>query len=126
LERIADADYKLGETGITIKKGMTVSVPVYCLHRDSKYYPNPERFDPDRFTAEERAKRDPYTYLPFGAGPRNCIGMRFALMETKVCLAYVLANFIIKKSSHTKVLYMSTCLKFERARSPFQQTTRFI
>lgn len=102
LERIADADYKLGDTGITIEKGMTISIPVYCLHRDPKYYPEPEKFDPDRFTAEERARRDPYTYLPFGAGPRNCIGMRFALMEAKVCLAYVIACFKIKKSHLTK------------------------
>ncbi|GFQ82175.1 cytochrome P450 3A4, partial [Trichonephila clavata] len=55
------------------------------------------------FTPEERAKRDQYAYLPFGAGPRNCVGMRFALMEVKVCLAYVIANFKIKKSPQTKV-----------------------
>ncbi|PRD33589.1 UNVERIFIED_CONTAM: Lithocholate 6-beta-hydroxylase [Trichonephila clavipes] len=57
---------------------------------------------PSRFTAEKRAKRDPYTYLPFGAGPRNCVGMRFALMETKVCLALVIANFKIKRCPQTK------------------------
>ncbi|GFU65377.1 cytochrome P450 3A11 [Trichonephila clavipes] len=102
LERTADADYKLGEKDLTIEKGMTISIPVYCLHRDPKYYPEPEKFEPDRFTAEERAQRDPYTYLPFGAGPRNCIGMRFALMEAKVGLAYVIANFKIKKSPLTK------------------------
>ncbi|GFX75015.1 cytochrome P450 3A11 [Trichonephila clavipes] len=56
----------------------------------------------ERFTVEERAKRDPYTYLPFGAGPRNCVGMRFALMEVKVCLAYVIANFKLLKCHRTK------------------------
>ncbi|GFQ90426.1 cytochrome P450 3A4 [Trichonephila clavata] len=56
-----------------------------------------------RFTPEERAKRSPYVFMPFGAGPRNCVGMRFALVEVKVCLAYVLSNFKIKKSSQTKV-----------------------
>ncbi|CAL1290447.1 unnamed protein product [Larinioides sclopetarius] len=56
-----------------------------------------------RFTLEERQKRDPYCYQPFGAGPRNCVGMRFALMEVKLCLAYVIANFKIKKSPKTQV-----------------------
>ncbi|GFR31345.1 cytochrome P450 3A4 [Trichonephila clavata] len=56
-----------------------------------------------RFTPEERAKRDMYAYLPFGAGPRNCVGMRFALMEVKICLVYVIANFKLRKSPKTKV-----------------------
>ncbi|GFV66357.1 cytochrome P450 3A31 [Trichonephila clavipes] len=103
LERLAIADYKLGDTGITIPKGMVVTIPSYAMHRDPEIFPNPEKFDPDRFTSEERAKRDLYAYLPFGAGPRNCVGMRFALMEVKVCLAYVIANFKIKRSPQTKV-----------------------
>ncbi|GFT67942.1 cytochrome P450 3A8 [Nephila pilipes] len=58
---------------------------------------------PWRFTPEERAKRSPYVFMPFGTGPRNCVGMRFALVEVKVCLAYVLSNFKIKRSPKTKV-----------------------
>ncbi|KFM74679.1 Cytochrome P450 3A11, partial [Stegodyphus mimosarum] len=102
-ERYADADYKLGDTGITIPKGMVITIPIFAIHRDPKYYPDPEKFNPDRFSPEERAKRDQYTYLPFGHGPRNCIGMRFALMEIKVCLAEVLRNFKIKRCPQTKV-----------------------
>ncbi|KFM82631.1 Cytochrome P450 3A13, partial [Stegodyphus mimosarum] len=102
-ERVADADYKLGDTGIIIPKGMIVTTPVYAIHRDPKYYPEPEKFNPDRFTPEERAKREQYTFLPFGAGPRNCVGMRFALMEIKACLAEVLRNFRIKRCPQTKV-----------------------
>ncbi|CAL1283434.1 unnamed protein product [Larinioides sclopetarius] len=103
LERCAEEDYKLGDTGITIPKGMIVSIPVIAVHRDPKYWPDPEKFDPDRFTPERRAKRDSYSYLPFGAGPRNCLGMRFALMEVKVCLAHVVANFRINRCPQTKV-----------------------
>ncbi|CAL1280345.1 unnamed protein product [Larinioides sclopetarius] len=103
LERIAGEDYKLGDTGIVIPKGTTVTVPIYAMHRDPEFFPDPEKFDPDRFSPEERAKRNPYTFMPFGAGPRNCVGMRFALVEAKVCLAHVLSHFQIKRCSKTKV-----------------------
>ncbi|GFS60787.1 hypothetical protein NPIL_4021, partial [Nephila pilipes] len=103
LERLAEADFKLGDTGITIPKGMIVSIPNYALQHDPKLFPDPEKFDPNRFTAEERAKRDPYAYLPFGAGPRNCVGMRFALMEIKICLACTVSHFEMLRCSETKV-----------------------
>ncbi|GFV14807.1 hypothetical protein TNCV_4304361, partial [Trichonephila clavipes] len=91
-----------GRHGITIPKGMIVTIPNYALQHDPQFFPNPDVFDPDRFTVEERTKRDPYAYLPFGAGPRNCIGMRFALMEIKVCLVYIVANFKLQRCPLTK------------------------
>ncbi|GIY30714.1 cytochrome P450 3A29 [Caerostris extrusa] len=102
-ERLCVEDYELGNTGITVPKGMIVTVPVYAVHRDPEIYPDPEAFNPDRFSTEEKATRDPYTYMPFGVGPRNCVGMRFALTEVKVCLAYIVANFKISKCAKTKV-----------------------
>ncbi|CAL1277728.1 unnamed protein product [Larinioides sclopetarius] len=102
LERYADADYKLEDKGITIPKGMGVTIPIYAIHRDSKIFSHPERFDPDRFIPEAKSMRNPYTYMPFGAGPRNCVGMRFALLEIKICLSYVVTKFRIKKTPHTK------------------------
>ncbi|KAF8787803.1 cytochrome P450 3A31-like [Argiope bruennichi] len=103
LERMTVADCKLGDTGVTVPKDMIVTIPIYALQRDPKLFPDPEKFDPNRFTPEERAKRDPYAFMPFGAGPRNCVGMRFALMEVKVCLAYVIANFKLLRCLETKV-----------------------
>lgn len=74
LKRVCVADYKIPDSDLTIKKGMGVFIPVKGLHYDSKYYPNPTVFDPERFSLEEREKRHPYTHLPFGEGPRLCIG----------------------------------------------------
>lgn len=54
--------------------GTSVVIPVYALHHDPEYYPDPELFDPDRFSEEAQIFRDKYTYLPFGEGPRICVG----------------------------------------------------
>jgi cytochrome P450 family 6 len=61
-------------TDVTVEKGMLVLVPILGLHHDPKYYPDPERFDPERFSEAEKKKRPHFCYLPFGEGPRMCIG----------------------------------------------------
>jgi cytochrome P450 len=59
--------------------GLPPFIPIYVLHHDPKYYPEPERFDPERFNEDVKAKRHHYVYLPFGEGPRICIGKLAAL-----------------------------------------------
>lgn len=59
---------------ITIEPNISVVVPVYSLHHDPKYFPDPERFDPERFSDENKEKLTKYTYLPFSEGPRTCVG----------------------------------------------------
>jgi cytochrome P450 family 6 len=66
--------YQIPGTDIVLEKGILTVIPVLALHHDPKYYPDPERFDPERFSEEENAKRHQYVYLPFGEGPRICIG----------------------------------------------------
>lgn len=67
---------KLGEE-ITVPAGVALWIPTFSIHRDPKYFPNPERFDPERFNPENKKNIDPYAYHPFGLGPRNCIGKKW-------------------------------------------------
>ncbi|XP_069676207.1 cytochrome P450 9e2-like [Periplaneta americana] len=87
----------------TLQPGQGIWVPVYGLHHDPKYFPNPEKFDPERFSDENKDNINQYTYLPFGLGPRNCIGNRFALMVAKIALVHLLTRFNIKVVSKTPI-----------------------
>ncbi|KAL1505695.1 hypothetical protein ABEB36_005200 [Hypothenemus hampei] len=80
-----------------------IFVPIYGLHHDPDYFPNPEKFDPERFSESNKASINAYTYMPFGIGPRSCIGLRFALMEVKALLFNVLLNFEIELAPRTHV-----------------------
>ncbi|ETN58140.1 cytochrome P450 [Anopheles darlingi] len=94
-------DYTIPDTTHVIPRGVLVEVPIYAIHHDPEYYPEPERFDPERFTEEAVKKRVPYTFLPFGEGPRICIGMRFGMMQVKVGLITMLRDFRFHPSSQT-------------------------
>lgn len=76
-----------------IPKGTEIVVNSYLTHRDSKYWPEPEKFRPERFMPPESNNRHPYAFVPFSAGSRNCIGQRFALLEEKSVLVHLLRNF---------------------------------
>ncbi|XP_022256482.1 cytochrome P450 3A29-like isoform X1 [Limulus polyphemus] len=100
VNRQASKDIQYGS--LRIPKGMTVQVPVYHLHHDPNLWPNPEKFDPDRFSPQNRQKNNPLAWQPFGQGPRNCIGMRFAQMEAKLALAQILHKYRLEPNEMTE------------------------
>ena len=63
-----------GEKMLLVEKGKIVDIPIYSFHHDEEYFPNPEEFQPERFLPENKQNIKPGTYLPFGVGPRMCIG----------------------------------------------------
>ncbi|KAM8704843.1 hypothetical protein ACLKA7_009322 [Drosophila subpalustris] len=96
-----DITYEVDGTNIEIKKGEIVWLPISGFHRDPKYFENPEKFDPERFSDKNKDKIQPFTYFPFGVGQRNCIGSRFALLEAKAIIYYLLRDFRIAASKKT-------------------------
>lgn len=93
LFRITKNDYCVPSSDIVIEKGTSIFIPTYAIHHDPDYYPDPEKFDPDRFSNEEKKKRNTSTWMPFGDGPRNCIGNRFAMMTARVGIITLLKSY---------------------------------
>jgi cytochrome P450 len=85
LGRRALEEYEVG--GYKIPRGALVILSPYVMHRDPRFYPEPERFDPERWTPEAKAARPQFAYFPFGGGPRRCIGEGFAWMEGVLVVA---------------------------------------
>jgi cytochrome P450 len=99
--RIAATD--LAFQGYRIPAGTRVMYSIYLTHRHQQYWPQPERFDPERFSSEQNRARPHYIYLPFGGGPRNCLGFAFAHVEAKIVLARIFQNFSLKLDQTTRV-----------------------
>ncbi|KAL3273887.1 hypothetical protein HHI36_015312 [Cryptolaemus montrouzieri] len=91
------------EHAVHLEAGLDVRIPILSFHRDPKYFKNPEKFDPERFSAENKKNIVPYTYLPFGVGPRNCIANRFVLLEMKAILYYLLMSFEVTTIEKTDI-----------------------
>ena len=88
----AKDDYQLG-ANLRLFKDQLVLINVSGIHLNPEYFPNPFTFDPERFSNENMAKIVPGSYLPFSLGSRNCIAMRFAISELKICLANILRHY---------------------------------
>lgn len=113
IDRVASEDVDLGD--VQVKKGDFAFALIYIMHRHKKLWEHPERFDPDRFS-EERAKAIPrFQYMPFGAGPRICIGMKFAYMEAISILATLVRELrFLPNPNHTVEPNIRITLRPER------------
>lgn len=107
LLRTVSKDYKVPGTNTILYRNQPIFIPTYAIQHDPEYYPNPEEFLPERFLPDEMAKRTNVTYLPFGEGPRNCIGERFGKMQTRIGLVTLLKQFKFTDCSKTlpKMIY---------------------
>ncbi|KAL3865968.1 hypothetical protein ACJMK2_043312 [Sinanodonta woodiana] len=101
LSREASADTEV--CGVKIPKGLDLTVVINAVHFDPEFWPNPHNFDPERFSPQNKGKIKPFTFLPFGVGPRNCIGMRLALLEAKMAIVEMLQNFRFCTVSETEI-----------------------
>ncbi|KAF2903666.1 hypothetical protein ILUMI_02507 [Ignelater luminosus] len=95
-----------GEKPLHIESGTECMIPAFAIHRDSRYFPNPNKFDPERFSDENKSRIQPFTYFPFGIGPRICIGNRFALLEIKTGIFYLLTRFKLVPVEKTSIPFV--------------------
>lgn len=93
--RKVNEDVRLASGPYTIPKGTTVVLANYAVHRRPDCYENPDKFDPDNFLPEKMSKRHYYSYVPFSAGPRSCVGRKYAMLMLKVLLSTLLRKFEI-------------------------------
>ncbi|XP_065885838.1 cytochrome P450 4F6-like [Dysidea avara] len=98
--------------GQRIPKGTWLGVGIHAMQRDPAVWNDPERFDPLRFNTENSKKMDPFAFLAFSAGPRNCIGQRFAMQEMKVTVAHIVNRFLLEvDTTHAVEPYFHAILK---------------
>nr|ACE75339.1 cytochrome P450 [Glyptapanteles indiensis] len=103
MDRVCTESFELPPTlpgikPLKVNPGDNLWIPAWAIHRDPEYFPNPDKFDPERFMGDAKDTINHSAYLPFGVGPRMCIGNRFALLEIKVLFFYLLAKCNITPS----------------------------
>ena len=100
-DRTCSKDFQYQD--INIPQGTQIIIPIYAVHHDPDNYPDPEQFQPSRFLKENADQIVAGSFLPFGIGPRACIGERFAMVEMKVAIVKLLQNFRLEMAEETKL-----------------------
>ena len=104
LDRIALEDDEI--EGVQIRKGDLIGLYVFGVHRNAKVWPDPEKFDPDRFSPNNKKNHQSYSFFPFGGGPRMCIGYHFAYMEMRIAITEFLKRFNLPEPSGKEPDYL--------------------
>lgn len=92
-DRITTKDYFIEKYKLRVPKGTIIHIPIHSIHRDSDYYDEPDQFKPERFFPENFRNIHSHAYIPFGSGPRICIGMQWTLVISKLALVQMIHNF---------------------------------
>lgn len=106
MDRAVSKQYLIEDTDgtkVLLQPNSVLWIPTFAIHRDPNYYPNPEVFDPERFSDENKKNIHPCAYLPFGSGPRACIASRFALLALKAVIFHLLSEFKVECSPKTPI-----------------------
>lgn len=103
LPRLCVEDYAVPGSDLIIEKGTRVYIPMEGIHHNSNIYPNPDHFDPERFSKDNIYKRHSCSFLPFGDGPRNCIGKRFGMVQTKIAILVLIRDFTFEICPKTPI-----------------------
>lgn len=93
--------YTIPETGLQLERGTGIIIPIRCFHHNPMYFPDPEVYDPERFSDDNKHQQDSNLILAFGIGPRNCLGKRFAWATMKMAMVHILRNFKVERSPQT-------------------------
>lgn len=105
-DRVVSKQYLVEDydgTKVLLQPNSTIWIPTFAIHRDPKYFPNPNTFDPDRFSSENKNSIPASAYAPFGNGPRACIASRFALLQIKALIYHILSDFKLECSPKTQI-----------------------
>lgn len=100
LKRMCTQDYKVDN--FVIEKDVFIIIPVDAIHNDPELYENPDEFNPERFSKENIAKRHKFAFLPFGEGPRKCIGLQFGELQTKTGIISLINKFKFSTCAETE------------------------
>ncbi|XP_049771831.1 cytochrome P450 6k1-like [Schistocerca cancellata] len=101
LNRDCVEPYKMPDSDVVVDRATAILASLFGLHYDAEHFPDPERYGPERFSEEQKAKRNPYVYLPFGDGPHICIVKRLGLLQTKVGLVNILSMCSVRPAEKT-------------------------
>lgn len=115
IARKLNQDVQLSSENYVLPKGTTVVIATYKMHRRADLFPNPEVFNPDNFLPENTSTRHYYSYVPFSAGPRSCVGRKYAMLKLKILLTTILRNYRIKSNLTEKDFRLQADIILKRA-----------